>query len=171
MLRISTIEPRPQRNERLIPPPINQRKATTFTHMHKLSIETTERIKSLCADAYQAYDEGDYRKALRLFYQGWVLLPKPQTQFREAGWLLVGIGDSYYRLKQYTPGCEALRSADHCPEAKNNPFIHLRLGQCLFRIGEKRSARSHLHKAYQLAGDSIFQTEASCYLDSIADLT
>lgn len=138
--------------------------------MHKLSKDTTEQIKSLCADAYQAYDEGDYRKALRLFYQGWLMLPKPQINYREAGWLLVGIGDSYYRLKQYTPGCEALRSANHCPEAMDNPFIHLRLGQCLYRIGEKPSARNHLQKAYRLGGLQLFQQEEDCYLDCISDL-
>ncbi len=138
--------------------------------MYKLPNETTEKIKSLCADAYQAYDEGDFRKALRLFYQGWVLLPKPQTQFREAGWLLVGIGDSYYRQKQYTPGCEALRSADHCPEATDNPFIHLRLGQCLYRIGEKASARNHLQKAYRLGGSALFADQDGAYLDAIKDL-
>ena len=138
--------------------------------MHKLSKDTTEQIKSLCADAYRAYDEGDYRKALRLFYQGWLALPKPQIKYREAGWLLVGIGDSYYRLKQYTPGCEALRSANHCPEATDNPFIHLRLGQCLYRIGEKPSARNHLQKAYRLGGAQMFENEEECYLDCISDL-
>ncbi len=139
--------------------------------MHKLPSEISEKIKSLCADAYQAYDEGDYQKALRLFYQGWVQLPKPQTGFREAGWLLVGIGDSYYQLKQYTPGCEALRSADHCPEATDNPFIHLRLGQCLYNIGEKPSARSHLQKAYRLGGAKLFAKEPDHYLACIKDLT
>ncbi len=138
--------------------------------MSTLTRETTDKIKELCANAYQTYDQGDFRKALRLFYQGWVMLPKPQTQYAEAGWVLVGIGDSYYRLKQYTPGCEALRSANHCPQVQDNPFVHLRLGQCLFRLGEKPYARTHLYKAYHLGGESLFAKEDPCYLNAIGDL-
>lgn len=138
--------------------------------MSELPKDITANIKALCAQAYQAYDLDDYRKALRLFYQGWVLLPKPQTDFAEAGWVLTGIGDTYYQLKQYTPGVEALRSADHCPDTHNNPFIQLRLGQCLFHLGEKSSSRRHLQKAYRSAGPALFTHEADCYLDRIKDL-
>lgn len=138
--------------------------------MNELPQETTDRIRELCAEAYEAYDHGKYREALRLFYQGWVLLPKPQTDFPEAGWLLTGIGDSYFSLKQYIPGCEALRSANHCPQTRDNPFIHLRLGQCLYHMGEKTSARTHLHKAFQIGGRNLFQQEKEDYLRSIADL-
>lgn len=138
--------------------------------MTELHQDTTEKIRSLCADAYQSYDQGDFRKALRLFYQGWLLLPKPQTDFAEAGWVLTGIGDSYFRLKQYIPGCEALRSANHCPQTRDNPFIHLRLGQCLYQIGERASARTHLQKAYRLGGPALFDVEKPAYLKCISDL-
>ncbi|MBU3070526.1 hypothetical protein KOI40_11885 [Aestuariicella sp. G3-2] len=136
--------------------------------MTELPNETTEKIRTLCADAYESYDQGDFRKALRLFYQGWLLLPKPQTDFAEAGWVLTGIGDSYFRLKQYIPGCEALRSANHCPQTRDNPFIHLRLGQCLYQIGERASARTHLLKAYRLGGSGLFKAERPEYLDCIS---
>ncbi len=136
----------------------------------QLSEDSTEQIRTLCAEAYEAYDQGDYKKALRLFYQGWVLLPKPQTEYVEAGWLLTGIGDSYFRQRQFIPGCEALRSANHCPQVRDNPFIHLRLGQCLYQIGERSSARHHLLKAYEAGGKELFSKEDPVYLKQIKEL-
>ena len=137
----------------------------------ELPSETTARIRALCAEAYRSYDKSDYRKALRLFYQGWVLLPKLQTRYAEAGWVLTGIRDSYYRLKLYIPGSEALRSADHCPHTHGNPFIRLRLGQCLYQLGERASARTYLLQAHRLGGQDLFADAADqIYLDAIADL-
>lgn len=143
---------------------------STVQIMSELTKEITENIRSGCAVAYRAYDDGDYQKALRLFYQAWLLLPKPQTRYPEAGWVLTGIGDTYFRLRQYIPGCEALRSADHCPQTRDNPFVHLRLGQCLYHMAERASARKHLHKAYRLGGPDLFAAEEPVYLNSIADL-
>ncbi len=137
--------------------------------MPHLATETTNKVKALCADAYSHYDQGEFRKALRLFYQAWVLLPKPQTHYAEAGWVLVGIGDTYFRLRQYTPGSEALRSADHCPECRGNPFIQLRLGQCLYHLGERLPSRNHLQQAYTLGGKALFQNEDPCYLNTISE--
>ena len=130
--------------------------------------ETTLAIKELCAAAYCSYDAGDYKKALRTFYQGWLLLPKPQTHYQEAGWLLIGIGDTYYRLGQHIPACEALKSANHCQSTRDNPFIHLRLGQCLFQMGEKSTAKGHLLLAHKLGGVKIFSNEPEFYYQLIA---
>lgn len=135
--------------------------------MLELPQETTRSIKALCEQAYIAYDEGDYKKALRTFYQGWLLVPKPQTDFQESGWLLIGIGDTYYKLSQFVPACEALRSANHCPEVKENPFIHMRLGQCLYHLGEERPTKFHLLKAYAIGGMELFTKEQDIYFQFI----
>ncbi len=127
-----------------------------------LDAKLVAKIRDLCYQGYVQYDEHDYRRALRTFYQAWLLVPKPQTEWREAGWVLTAIGDAYFKLRQYNQALEALRSALLCPAAKQSPFIHLRLGQCLFELGDER-ANDLLHKALSLGGRKVFDKEAPKY--------
>jgi tetratricopeptide (TPR) repeat protein len=124
----------------------------------------TSGIKKLCAEGYGLYDTGDYKSALRKFYQAWTLLPKPQTDFIESGWVLTAIGDAYFRSQQYDQAKEALASALHCEGMIDNPFIHLRLGQCLLELGTKNTASTHLGIAYERGGRKLFEKEAPRYL-------
>lgn len=138
-----------------------------------LSIEKqrlTKTIRQFCARGYQLYDTGDYQGALRLFYQGWLAVPKPQTDWTEAGWVLTAIGDCYFRLGRYRQGCEALTSALCCPGMHRAPFAYLRLGQCLCELDETTKARHALYQAYQLASLDIFQGENEKYHQIISDL-
>ena len=132
--------------------------------MGQLDTQQQERIKQLCAEGYQRYDSGDFRGALRQFYQAWMTFPKPQTDYPEAGWVLTAIGDAYFSNAQYAQGKEALASALHCEGMIDNPFIHLRLGQCLYEMGHKQQAGTHLRISYERAGRRIFEKEAPKYL-------
>ena len=51
-----------------------------------------------------------------------------------------------------------------CPDAIGNPFIHLRLGQTQFELGNKDRAADELMRAYMGAGAEIFVGEAPKYL-------
>jgi tetratricopeptide (TPR) repeat protein len=132
--------------------------------MSELDSGIRREIQALCAEGYALYDAADYRHALRKFYQAWTLLPKPQTDYSEGGWVLTAIGDSYFRSALYEQGKEALVSALHCEGMIDNPFIHLRLGQCLLELGVKGSACTHLGLAYERGGRKLFQQEAPKYL-------
>ena len=132
--------------------------------MSKLTASIREEIKALCAEGYALYDIADYPHALRKFYQAWMLLPKPQTDFKEGGWILTAIGDSYFCSEQYEQGKEALTSALHCEDMIDNPFIHLRLGQCLLELGIVGTARTHLSIAHERGGSKLFEKEAPKYL-------
>lgn len=138
--------------------------------MSQLNDKQTEQIKQLCAQAYDVYDRGDFSDALRLFYQAWLLVPKPQTDFQQSGWVLTGIGDTYFRLGKYAQACEALNSALHCPGTDNNPFILMRIGQSHYDNHEKPLARKFLKKAYQQGGMETFKGESKVYLQAIRDL-
>lgn len=130
----------------------------------------TRQVRQLCADGYRLYDAGDYRLALRSFYQAWLMIPKPQTDYTEAGWVLTAIGDAYFRLDQFEPGAESLQSALCCPQADKSPFVHLRLGQCLLGLRRQLEARQCLFRAYQSGGDALFTAEPAHYRELIADL-
>jgi len=122
------------------------------------------KIKVLCAEGYRHYDNRQYKEALRLFYMAWTALPKPQTDYEQGGWVLTAIGDCYFRTEQWEQGRESLSSALHCPHMRGNPFIHLRLGQCLLELGKKEVACEHLEQAYMNGGSKLFQNEAPKYL-------
>ena len=132
--------------------------------MGELDKAIRDQIKALCAEGYALYDEAAYRSALRKFYQAWMLLPKPQTDYMESGWVLTAIGDSYFRSQQYEQGREALVSALHCEGMIDNPIIHLRLGQCLLELGSKAMATTHLGVAYERGSRKLFEKEAPKYL-------
>lgn len=138
--------------------------------MNQLSSKQTEQIKQICAKAYKIYDSGDFKGALRTFYQAWLIVPKPQTDFTESGWVLTGIGDTYFQLGKYPQACEALSSALHCPGTDNNPFILMRMGQAHYDNHEKPLARKFLSKAYRLGGMDAFKKESKVYLEAIRDL-
>ncbi len=131
----------------------------------------TTQIRQLCADGYRLYDSGDFRLALRAFYQAWLLIPKPQTDHAEANWVLTAIGDTYFKLHQFTQGSESLLSALCCPDSETTPFTHLRLGQCFWELSREAEARKHLYHAYKSVGNSIFENENDSYLKAISDLT
>lgn len=138
-----------------------------MTDIPVLSDNLVSKVKQLCYRGYQHYDESDYQQALRAFYQAWLLLPKPQNQWREAGWALTAIGDTYFRTRQYSQSCEALRSALQCPAATDSPFVHLRLGQSLYELDEEQEALRELGIAHQLGGDDVFAREDVKYRELV----
>ena len=64
-----------------------------------LDAKLVAKIRDLCYQGYVQYDDHDYRRALRTFYQAWLLVPKPQTEWRQAGWVLTAIGDAYFKIR------------------------------------------------------------------------
>ncbi|MEX1032233.1 MAG: hypothetical protein WDZ30_02640 [Cellvibrionaceae bacterium] len=121
------------------------------------------KVKRLCYQGYQHYDDRAYERALRTFYQAWLLLPKPQTRWREAGWALTAIGDTYFRMGQYAQSCEALRSALRCPATDRSPFVHLRYGQSLYELAHEDDAHRQLRIAHDLGGSEVFAREDEKY--------
>ncbi len=135
----------------------------------KLTEKATD-IKQICSDGYSYYDGGDFERALRLFYKAWLMIPSPQSDFLEAGWVLTAIGDAYFKLHKYKQAITALESCLHCPGINGNPFVHLRLGQSLIETGDITKARKELLKAYQTSGKTVFENEPIKYLNHITDL-
>lgn len=132
-----------------------------------LDVELSEQVRGLCQQGYTLFDQQDYTGAIRQFFSAWTLLPKPQTQWREAGWVLTALGDAYFAKGNYDSGIEALRSALHCPMTRDNPIVHLRLGQCLFELGELQEGQKHLAFALQQAGAQLFEKEDAKYLAAL----
>jgi tetratricopeptide (TPR) repeat protein len=122
-----------------------------------------DKTLELCQLGYKQFDQGEFKTALRHFYSAWTLLPKPQSQWEQAGWILTALGDAYFAKGEYDNASEALRSALHCPKALGNPIIHLRLGQCLYELNDSSSALQQFELVCSHGGEDLFQQELPKY--------
>ncbi|WP_101760358.1 tol-pal system YbgF family protein [Oceanicoccus sp. KOV_DT_Chl] len=129
-----------------------------------LDPEIDKNIRQLCEQGYLHFDQGDTKAAIRTFYSAWTLLPKPQTEWEQAGWILTALGDAYFAKGDFNSGREALSSALHCPKAAGNPVIHLRLGQCEFELGALDNAQQQFELVKQNGGNQLFAQVDPKYL-------
>lgn len=125
--------------------------------MPELSSEAYKRIQALCERGDQFAEKGNYAAAVELYWSAWDLLPEPQMEWEAATWILGSIGDANFMRGDYIAGQESLSLAMHCPDAIGNPFLHLRLGQCQFEIGNLDQAADELTRAHMAAGSDIFE--------------
>ncbi len=130
----------------------------------ELLAEIHERIKDLSA-AGDALAESDlFDDALSKYWEAFDLLPEPKTEWEAGTWLLTAIGDANFLKGDFVAGRDNLGSAMHYPDAIGNPFLHLRLGQCQYEVGNLDRATDELLRAYGLEGAEIFESEDPKYL-------
>lgn len=125
--------------------------------MAQLGAITHFRIKRLCAKGDRLAERSQYSAALKHYWSAWNLLPEPQTDWEAATWILAAIGDANFLSGDFVAGRDNLAVAMHCPDAIGNPFLHLRLGQCQFELGNLDRAADELARAYMGAGNEIFK--------------
>lgn len=131
--------------------------------MNKLSACIHEQIQALSAKGDAFAEEGRYGDAIEAYWTAWDLLPEPQTEWEAATWLLAAIGDTNFLGGDFTAGRDNLSTAMHCPGAIGNPFLHLRLGQCQFELGNEDRAADELARAYMSEGHEIFEDQDPKY--------
>lgn len=125
-------------------------------------------IDAIAERGNDCMDAEDFLGAVRHFDHAWSLLPEPKTQWPQATWLLASIGDAHVQRGDFKSAHGALTACMHCPDAIGNPFIHLRLGQAQFELGNMPRAADELMRAYMGAGPEIFAMEDTEYLDFLA---
>ena len=132
--------------------------------MNKLSTATYKQIKKLCEEGDELADDEQYAEALTKYWEAWDLLPEPRTEWEAATWILAAVGDANFLMGDFEAGRDNLSNAMHCPEAIGNPFLHLRLGQCQFELGNEDRAADELARAYMSEGHEIFEDQDPKYL-------
>jgi tetratricopeptide (TPR) repeat protein len=125
------------------------------------------RIKELSELGDAAVDAGDYAEAITNYEAALAILPKPITEWDAATWLLTALGEAYFFAEDHQNAYNALSQAMHCPGAIGNPFVHLRLGQVQFELGNDIIAADELTRAYMGGGVEIFKREDSKYLEFV----
>lgn len=131
--------------------------------MEELDDFTFAKIEDLSEQGNSFEENGDFANALIQYYKALDLLPLPKEKWEASTWLYTAIGDVQFMNDDFHEAVESFSSAMLCPNAIGNPFLHLRLGQCLFEIGYKEEAASQLTRAYAIEGDHIFSDEDPRY--------
>lgn len=133
--------------------------------MAELESAIYERIKRLCAEGDDLASNRRFDEALDKYLEAWDLLPTPKTDWDAASWIMAAIGDANFLSGDFAAGRNNLLLAMKCPGAIGNPFIHLRLGQCQFELGELDKAADEMSRSYMSEGPEIFVDEDSKYLE------
>lgn len=133
--------------------------------MKELDDQIYTSIQDLSELGDELAEKGNYSGALSEYWKAFDLIPEPKTDWEASTWVLAAIGDANFLGKDYRAGVDNLSNAMHCPGAIGNPFIHLRLGQCQFEIGNLDRAADELTRAYALSGEELFANEDSKYLN------
>lgn len=114
------------------------------------------------------FDEENYAKAIQIWLEGLDSLNKPLNEQSEAVWFQTSIADAWFMLGEYEKAYSYLLNAKSniSGEGYTNPFVMLRLGECLHELG-KEDAVEYLMRAYMLAGEEIFESDDKKYFDLI----
>ena len=126
-----------------------------------------DKVVALSEAGDSLAEDGNYRKAIETYIEALELLPQPSTQWEAATWLLTAIGDANFLSGNFEYAGKALSDAMHCPGAIGNPFIHMRLGQVHFELGNLDRAADELARAYLQEGKVIFEADDPKYLEFV----
>ncbi len=133
--------------------------------MAELDDKLYELIQKHSMDGDAFVENEAFKEAYEQYWKAFDLIPEPKTDWEVSTWVLVAIGDTHFLENDFEAGLENLSNAMHCPGAIGNPFIHLRLGQCQFELGNFNQAADELTRAFALEGEEIFQDDDPKYFE------
>lgn len=127
--------------------------------------KTYAEIEKLSQEGDLFAENSDYKKALKKYWKAYDLIPNPKSEWDATLWLLAAIGDANFLSKDFEAGLKYFTSAMNLPDAVGNPFLHLRLGQCHYELGNLKKAADELTRAYGVEGKDIFEGEDPKYFE------
>lgn len=135
--------------------------------MAELSDEFMARVREHTDQGEIWMEDGNFLGAADMFHKALTHVPPPITDYEASTWILTALGDAYFLAGDYERALDALTEAVQCPGGLGNPFIHLRLGQCQYELGNMDRAADELARAYMGDGERIFDDDDPKYLDFV----
>jgi len=131
--------------------------------------EAYNQIQELCLCGNNLVLQSLYDDAISKYQEALLLVPENKKEWETATWIYTALGDTCFLKRDFERGKDYLFDAFNCPGGISNPFISLRLGECLAELGEVDKSKEYLLRAYMLEGGSIFQNEDARYFDIIKE--
>jgi hypothetical protein len=137
--------------------------ASDKARVNRLPNNVFEAVRSNATEGERSLAAGDFPGAWRAFVDALQLLPEPTERWNAAGWILVAMGETQFRGGRYEKAIGPLQDSMICPGTLGNPWVHLRLGQARFEVGETDGAVDELARAYMGGGRAVFEGEDPKY--------
>lgn len=129
-----------------------------------LATELHDQIKVLCADGDILAKTSGFTEARAKYIEALKLLPGHPSDWEAATWIYTAVGDTHFFTGNFEKMMKCFVNAVQCPGGLGNPFIHLRLGQSYFELGDFDKAADELTRAYMGDGMEIFMEDDPKYL-------
>lgn len=123
-----------------------------------------KKIEIICEKGEEQLEAEEYKIAIETFMQAYDLVPDPKIHWNVSTWILTALGDAHFMLGDWASLEEATGFAMLCPEGAINPYLHLRLGQAHFELGNMEPAKEQLVKAFEAEGAELFGDDDPKYL-------
>lgn len=130
---------------------------------NELSDDVHHEISRICKNADQLVETGDFKTGREQYWIAFDLLPDPKEDWEAATWIMAAIGDSFFLQEDYEHARDAFMDAVRCPGGLGNVFIHLRLGESYYELGDEKRAADNLTRAYMAGGREVFGEEKPKY--------
>ena len=135
--------------------------------MEELSDELYHSIMDDLERGDQLAEQEQFKTAINLYRTGLDKLPHPQTGWEISLHLYTALGDCYFNLGDYELSNDSYNKALQCPNALDNGYVWLGLGQSYFELENIEKAEDALMSAYMLEGEEIFEEEDDKYFELI----
>lgn len=130
----------------------------------ELDDDVYDKITALSEKGNELINTDQFDAAVVKFNEALDLLPEPKTDWKASTWLYAAIGDALFLKGDCASALDTFYNAYNSPSATDNPFINLRLGQCLFELDQLEKAEDFLMRAYMLDGTDVFEGDGEKYL-------
>lgn len=120
-------------------------------------------LDRLAAEGDGLAKAGKHQEAIEAYRRGFDLIPPPREGRHASLWFITAIGDAQWFAKDYTASLDTWRDAIILYGGFGNPFVHLRRGQTLYELDQKKEAANELLRALLLGGEAVFKTEHRKY--------
>ncbi|MCY6355882.1 tetratricopeptide repeat protein [Clostridium sp. ZS2-4] len=135
----------------------------------ELDDKVYEKIVVLCKNGDECFYNVEIEKAIEYYEKALELVPEPKCDWETSTWIYSALGDCYFIMKQYEIAKKCFYDAVNCPGGIANPFILMRLGQCLYECGDKKGAKEYFIKTYMFEGYKIFSEQDEKYFALIKE--
>ena len=92
------------------------------------------------------------------------MVPEDKVNWEASTWILGAVGELQFRHQKFDKALDSYLHAVQCPNGLGNPYIHLRIGEAQYELGNMAGAGDNLTRAYMGAGEDIFKDEDPKYL-------
>jgi tetratricopeptide (TPR) repeat protein len=136
---------------------------TLFGRRKAIRSETYRRITALTDLGNELAKAGDHPSAHTKFVEALDLVPEPKMDWEATTWIVAAIGDGWFLRRNFEKARDAFMDAVRCPGGLGNVFIHLRLGEIQYELGDMKRAADELTRAYMAGGREVFDGEDPKY--------